>query len=62
MSLSLQENEKASCTATDIQEKETKPLPLYTEGTLIDAMKKAGTKVEDEEARELMKHSGIGTE
>lgn len=62
MSLSLLENEKASCTATDIQERETKPLPLYTEGTLIDAMKKAGTKVEDEEARELMKHSGIGTE
>lgn len=25
-------------------------------------MKKAGSKVEDEEARELMKHSGIGTE
>lgn len=60
--LTLQLNGQVTCTETAIQEKETKLLPLYTEGTLIDGMKKAGSKVEDEEARELMKHSGIGTE
>jgi len=60
--LLLQEHGDVRCTDTKIQEQETKPLPLFTEGTLIDAMLKAGSKVEDEEARELMKHTGIGRE
>jgi DNA topoisomerase-3 len=42
-------------------EKETKPPRRYTEGTLLDMMETAGKLVDDEELREAMKESGIGT-
>lgn len=58
----MQLNGQVTCNETAIQEKEIKPLLLYTEGTLIEGIKKAGSKVDDEEGRELMKHSGISTE
>lgn len=44
-----------------IKEMETKPPVAYTTGSLILAMEKAGKLVEDEELREMIKTSGIGT-
>ena len=43
------------------EEKETKPPRRYTEGALLAAMETAGKLVEEEELREAMKDSGIGT-
>lgn len=45
----------------NIQEKETKPKPLYTEASLLAAMETAGKELEDEELRAAMKHCGLGT-
>jgi DNA topoisomerase-3 len=41
--------------------KETKPPRRYTDGSLVTLMETAGKLVDDEEAREAMKESGIGT-
>ncbi len=43
------------------EEKETKPPRRYSEGALLAAMETAGKLVDEEEAREAMKESGIGT-
>lgn len=47
--------------AFSIKELETKPPVPYTTGSLILAMEKAGKLIEDEELREQIKTSGIGT-
>ncbi len=47
--------------AFGITENETKPPAAYTTGSLILAMEKAGRLIEDEELREQIKTSGIGT-
>jgi DNA topoisomerase-3 len=44
-----------------IEEKETKPPPKYTDGSLIITMEKAGKFIENEELREQIKTCGIGT-
>jgi DNA topoisomerase-3 len=44
----------------DLQEKQTQPPKLHTEGTLLRAMETAGKQVDDLELRELMKDNGIG--
>src|SRR5205823_14276569 len=41
--------------------KQTKPPPRYTEATLLSAMETAGKRIDDEELREAMKDSGLGT-
>jgi DNA topoisomerase-3 len=43
------------------EEKETKPPRRYTEGALLAAMETAGKLVDEDELREAMKDSGIGT-
>ncbi len=43
------------------EEKETRPPRRYSEGSLLGAMETAGRLVDDEELREAMKDSGIGT-
>ncbi|MGA2009042.1 MAG: DNA topoisomerase, partial [Solirubrobacteraceae bacterium] len=43
------------------QAKETKPPRRHTERSLLDMMETAGKLVEEEELREAMKESGIGT-
>jgi len=49
------------CEAVDIAEKTTKPPKPYTEGTLLKAMESAGRMIEDEDLREAMKETGLGT-
>ena len=44
-----------------VREGETKPPPRYTESALLGAMETAGRFVEDEELRQAMKESGLGT-
>ena len=48
-------------TEFNIKETATKPPVSYTTGSLILAMEKAGKLIEDEELREQIKTSGIGT-
>jgi DNA topoisomerase-3 len=57
----LEQGEPAAVTEIASEEKETKPPRRYTEGSLLAAMETAGKLVEEEELREAMKDSGIGT-
>lgn len=51
----------ARCKSAKAEEKATQPPKSYTEGTLLKAMESAGKAMEDEELRETMKDSGLGT-
>ncbi|MBD1362467.1 DNA topoisomerase 3 [Mucilaginibacter sp. ZT4R22] len=42
-------------------EKQTKPKPLYNEASLLKALETAGKEIDDEELRQAMKDSGLGT-
>lgn len=44
-----------------LQRKQTQPPKPHTEATLLAAMESAGRRVEDEELREAMRESGLGT-
>ncbi|MGH2843795.1 MAG: DNA topoisomerase 3 [Solirubrobacteraceae bacterium] len=57
----LEQGEAARVHRIRSEAKETKPPRRYTDGSLVDAMETAGKLVEDEELREAMKDSGIGT-
>jgi DNA topoisomerase III len=57
----LEKGEDALVREIASEEKETKPPRRYTEGSLLGAMETAGKLVEEEELREAMKDSGIGT-
>lgn len=57
----LAEGEAAEVRAVESLEKVTKPPRRYTDASLLGAMEGAGKLVEDEELREQMKDSGIGT-
>jgi DNA topoisomerase III len=57
----LEHGERAAVTEIASEEKETKPPRRYTEGALLGAMETAGKLVDEEELREAMKESGIGT-
>jgi DNA topoisomerase III len=57
----LQEGQTVRCIAAEIEEKMTRPPPRYTEATLLSAMETAGKLIDDEELREAMKQSGLGT-
>jgi DNA topoisomerase III len=50
-----------SVTKVAVKEGETKPPPRYSESALLGAMETAGKFVEDEELRQAMKESGLGT-
>ena len=47
--------------STDLKKKTTKPPARYSDATLLSAMEHAGRLVEDDELREHMKESGLGT-
>jgi DNA topoisomerase-3 len=57
----LEQGQTVRCAAAEVEAKETKPPPRYTEATLLSAMETAGKLVDDEEAREAMKERGLGT-
>lgn len=48
-------------TGHGMAQKKTMPKPLYTEATLLGAMESCGKSITDDEAKEAMKDSGIGT-
>lgn len=45
----------------ELLEKQTKPKPLYNEASLLKAMETSGKEIEDEELRQAMKDTGLGT-
>ena len=57
----LEQGEQAQVHRVAFAAKETKPPRRFSDGSLIDAMETAGRLVDDEELREAMKDSGIGT-
>jgi DNA topoisomerase-3 len=57
----LEQGEQAAVTEVGSEEKVTQPPRRYSEGSLLGAMETAGKLVDDEELREAMKDSGIGT-
>jgi len=58
----LRNGETAKLENPTIEDKETRPPPRYTEGTLIEAMQNAWRFVDDEVLRERLKQAkGIGT-
>ncbi len=57
----LNKGEDATVTKVADEAKETKPPRRHTERSLLDMMETAGKLVEEEELREAMKESGIGT-
>jgi len=57
----LERGERVDTRKVESLEKETKPPRRYTDASLLGAMETAGKLVEDEELREAMKESGIGT-
>ena len=57
----LREGEQFEMRCANMLEKQTKPKPLYTEGTLLAAMEHAGRELYNEEQREAIAGSGIGT-
>lgn len=57
----LTEQQSVVAKRTKVLDKKTKAPPPYTESTLLSAMENAGRFVEDEELKEQMKDSGLGT-
>jgi DNA topoisomerase-3 len=57
----LQEGQTVRCLGAEREDKMTRPPPRYTEATLLSSMETAGKLIDDEELREAMKESGLGT-
>jgi DNA topoisomerase-3 len=57
----LEKKETSSVVDMQLDEKETKPPSRYTDGSLVITMEKAGKFIENEELREKIKTTGIGT-
>ncbi len=57
----LERGEQTEVEKIGSEEKVTKPPRRYTEGALLAAMETAGKLVDEDELREAMKESGIGT-
>src|SRR5881409_1717081 len=57
----LEKGQPVKVVSAESEAKETRPPPRYTEATLLSAMETAGKLVDDEELREAMKESGLGT-
>jgi DNA topoisomerase-3 len=57
----LERGEEVDTTDVGSEEKETKPPRRYSDASLLGAMETAGQLVDDDELREAMKESGIGT-
>jgi DNA topoisomerase-3 len=57
----LEQGQSVRCVSAEFEDKQTKPPPRYSEATLLSAMETAGKRIDDEELREAMKDSGLGT-
>src|SRR5262249_60618403 len=57
----LKEGEDVRCLEAVSDARETKPPPRYGEAALLAAMEGAGKLIVDDELRDAMKDSGIGT-
>ncbi|WP_066639528.1 DNA topoisomerase III [Desulfolucanica intricata] len=57
----LKKGDKIKVQSCKIIKGQTKPPSRYTEATLLSAMEHPGKFIEDEELRETLKHSGLGT-
>jgi DNA topoisomerase-3 len=57
----LQDGESVQTASIESARKETKPPRRYSDASLLGAMETAGKLVDDDELREAMKESGIGT-
>ncbi len=57
----LEQGQAVKCVTAEVEAKETRPPPRYTEATLLSAMETAGKLIDDEELRDAMKESGLGT-
>ncbi|MGF1473755.1 MAG: DNA topoisomerase 3 [Rubrobacteraceae bacterium] len=57
----IEEGQEWDVVKAGVKEGETKPPPRYSESSLLGAMETAGKLVEDEELRQQMKESGLGT-
>ena len=57
----LKKGNEINISSFELKEGETSPPSRYTSGTMILAMENAGKLIEDEELREQIKGSGIGT-
>jgi DNA topoisomerase-3 len=57
----LEQGESSDVRDATVLEKETQPPRRYSDASLLGAMETAGKLVDDDEAREAMKESGIGT-
>jgi DNA topoisomerase-3 len=57
----LEKGEGVDTLAVEVLAKETKPPRRYSDASLLAAMETAGKLVDDDELREVMKESGIGT-
>jgi len=57
----LEQGEAVRTLEVGLEAKETKPPRRYTDASLLGAMETAGRLVDDDELREAMKESGIGT-
>ena len=57
----LEKGQPIKVVSAESEAKETRPPPRYTEATLLSAMETAGKLIDDEELREAMKESGLGT-
>lgn len=58
---SIAPTEEIFCSDAVVKEKDTQPPKHFNEGTLLKAMESAGKQIEDEELRDAMKDSGLGT-
>ena len=57
----LEQGQTVRCVEATYEDKMTRPPPRYSEATLLSAMETAGKLIDDEELREAMKDSGLGT-
>ncbi|MFS0722301.1 DNA topoisomerase 3 [Paenibacillus sp. 1P07SE] len=57
----VDKDKPVQCAKAEAREKATQPPKSYTEGTLLKAMETAGKAMEDEELKEAMKDTGLGT-
>ncbi len=57
----LREGDMLPINRAEVLRKTDKPLPIYTDSSLLGEMETCGKKIEDDELRESMKDVGLGT-